>query len=905
MFKNKFLSVAMGALAIFASIASYAQSNRVTGKVVDASNGEALVGANVVVQGTTIGTVADGNGEFSFSAPANNFTVLVSFIGYTQMEVVHNMSDNGSSMGTIKLSSGASSLSTVEVIASRTTEDKPFTYADVTKRDLQVNLGSRDLPNVLNLTPSVYSTNQGGGAGDSRLNIRGFDQRNIGVMINGIPVNDMENGWVFWSNWDGLGDAAASIQVQKGMSPVNLSVPTVGGTVNIITDPASQSAGGMIKSEMGSWGFVKNTIVANSGLIDNKFAMTAMLSRKTGDGFYNGLFTDAMAYYVGASYQIDDNNKLEISAVGAPQRHGQNLYMQNIARYSHEFAASLEGYDLAALDQYREAGRDFNQNYGGVSSTYQGRQYYEMYRRNFTRRYDDSYIMERENYYHKPQVNLNWYHAFSDNLRWNNVVYWSGGNGGGSGTYGSVSTDYSYSGMGIIQWDDEIAQNSNNVDSMYSTSMNRSTGILRNSINQQNTYGAISKLFYDVGNWNFQVGLDYRTAEIAHWREVRDLLGGDYYVFSGNDFDETDASHMKGLGDKVAYDNTNEVNWFSGFGQAEYTSERLNLFGMVGYTTVKYLYTDFFTKADDGGYLTIETENLPGYQLKLGGAYDVTENFRIYANGGYISRNPIFDYAINDGAGVAYDNPENEKIQTIEIGGNYNIGNKIVLSANYYNTAWADRTITRSIRTETGDEDFLFIGGLGQNHSGIEFNAAVQPSRVLRVDLGASFGDWTYAGDVNATYTTYEDGSPVEQQLNLYLDGLMVGDAPMNQLMASVTLNPFNGLSLKADYRSYSKFYSNFSALDRTDEADAGVQSWQIPNYAVLDLHATYDLPMKANGFSIQFFAHVFNALDEVYIQDALDNSRYNSFDDDHDADDAEIFLGLPRNFNIGVAVRF
>ena len=49
-------------------------------------------------------------------------------------------------------------------------------------------------------------------------------------------------------------------------------------------------------------------------------------------------------------------------------------------------------------------------------------------------------------------------------------------------------------------WNAEIAQNSANVDSAWSETENRSTGILRNSINRQNTYGLISKLNYDVSD---------------------------------------------------------------------------------------------------------------------------------------------------------------------------------------------------------------------------------------------------------------------------------------------------------------------------------------------------------------------------------------------------------------------
>ena len=121
-------------------------------------------------------------------------------------------------------------------------------------------------------------------------------------------------------------------------------------------------------------------------------------------------------------------------------------------------------------------------------------------------------------------------------MRLSSVLYWSGGSGGGTGTYGSVSRqiDRRKQDKKKVQSDlglNEIAQNSANVDSAFSDVENRSTGILRNSINRQNTYGLISKLNYDVSDeLEVQIGIDWRTAGIEHAREVRDLLGGDYYV---------------------------------------------------------------------------------------------------------------------------------------------------------------------------------------------------------------------------------------------------------------------------------------------------------------------------------------------------------------------------------------
>ena len=77
-------------------------------------------------------------------------------------------------------------------------------------------------------------------------------------MINGVPQNDMENGWVYWSNWDGVGDATSSIQVQRGLRSLTPTTPSIGGTMNIITDPTNMEKGGKFKQEIGDGGFLKN-----------------------------------------------------------------------------------------------------------------------------------------------------------------------------------------------------------------------------------------------------------------------------------------------------------------------------------------------------------------------------------------------------------------------------------------------------------------------------------------------------------------------------------------------------------------------------------------------------------------------------------------------------------------------
>ena len=121
----------------------------------------------------------------------------------------------------------------------------------------------------------------------------------------------------------------------------------------------------------------------------------------------------------------------------------------------------------------------------------------------------------------------------------------------------------------------------------------QSIGILRNSINRQNTLGAISKLNIDVNeNLQTQVGIDWRTAGILHAREVRDLLGGEYYIDTA-DKNAPDGKSVS-LGDYIAYHNETTVDWLGFYGQANYTSGPLNVYGMVGRSVIGYSYLDHF-----------------------------------------------------------------------------------------------------------------------------------------------------------------------------------------------------------------------------------------------------------------------------------------------------------------------
>ena len=105
----------------------------------------------------------------------------------------------------------------------------PVAVSTVKAAQIVERLGNQEFPEILKTTPSVYATRGGGGLGDGRLNIRGFDTKNTAVMVNGMPVNDMEGGTVYWSNWQGLSDVTSFMQIQRGLGSSKLAIASVGG----------------------------------------------------------------------------------------------------------------------------------------------------------------------------------------------------------------------------------------------------------------------------------------------------------------------------------------------------------------------------------------------------------------------------------------------------------------------------------------------------------------------------------------------------------------------------------------------------------------------------------------------------------------------------------------------------
>jgi len=229
---------------LLVSVISFAQGT-VTGTINDSDLGGPLSGATIVEDGTDNGAIADFDGNFSLAVDGASGNITISYLGYSSQTISYSLSNGSANLGTVSLAPDADALAEVLVVGSGIIDlaagrKTPIAVSTISAEEIQLKGGGNlDLTESMAFTPSATVTGNNG-FGDSQFFLRGFDQTNIAILLNGQPVNSMEDGKVYWSNWAGIADIATTVQIQRGLGASKLAIPSVGGTTNIVMKAADK-----------------------------------------------------------------------------------------------------------------------------------------------------------------------------------------------------------------------------------------------------------------------------------------------------------------------------------------------------------------------------------------------------------------------------------------------------------------------------------------------------------------------------------------------------------------------------------------------------------------------------------------------------------------------------------------
>lgn len=727
----------------------------------------------------------------------------------------------------------------------------PVAVTTITKQEIQDKaVGNVEFPEIMQNSPSVTVSDQSSGFGDGKAFIRGFTEQNTAYLLNGQPINGMEDGNIYWSNWSAMTEVANAVQIQRGLGSSKLAISSVGGTVNIVTKATERRQGGFARFVVGNDSYLGGTVSYDTGLKD-KWGFSVLLNHWQAHRKYAyGTGGQGQAYFVSVGYKPNENHNFNFMIFGAPQWHDQN-------------------YSTKRENQWDLGGGDtkFNTTYG----------YYQGEGKNV-----------RRNYYHKPVANLNWDWNINENANLSTVVYASFGTGGGTSGVGN--------GVGNAASGTLNSRNMIDFDRIYENNLLDSDGIgnnggagiyngaIRSSVNNHFWYGAVTNFGYDTEmGLTFNVGADVRFYKGQHHQQMVDLFGLNGWSqknnFSGENVVVTETfstNPWKALFDyadedqRTNRDYRENLNYQGVFGQVEYTVGGFSIYGQGAISN------QFYQKFDTWNYGGVEHAsekvNKTGWNIKGGVSYTFLEDHAVFFNAGRYSRQPFLDnvFVFNT---VDLQDPEveNEEITGFEAGYRFKARN-FNLNINAYHTEWGNRflylgNVFEDRNGDEVDEEYdQYATGLSQIHKGIEVDFDTKITRQWMVRGYVSYGDWRYK-DSTPFYELADD----QQYQNLAKSGTAeindykVGNAAQFTFGMGTKVDITRNFSMDTDFNYYAHVYENINVLSKNDPK-------KISPFTNVDLGASYEFRFGTQ--KLRFRGNIKNLFNDIYIR-KMDNNGY------------------------------
>ena len=892
---------------LLAAVTLQAQNAKVSGTVFDPVNSKAVSGASVQIGGNE--TKTDNNGFFEFqNIPVGKTSITITVDGYesktTEVEVV-----------TPELKVG-----TVEMKYSNMESNSGLAEVSVSALDFDDENKGQNVAGLLHSGSDVFINTASYTFSAAYFRMRGYDSGESTVYMNGISVNDPENGRPSWSEWGGLNDAMRNKESVNGLSPARFGFASIGGSTNITTRASMQRKQNKLSYSLSSKSYTNRVMYTYStGLMKNDWAFTFSGSRRWGnEGFVEGTFYDSYSYFLGAEKKINNKHSLGLTIYGSPTKRGAQA------------ASTQEAYDILGTNYY-------NPNWG----------YQDGEKRN-----------SKVKNFHEPMAILNHNWNINSKTKLSNSLAYSFGKNAYSALnwYNAADPrpDYYRNLPSYQSADPTITANPDVVNAITEAWQNDPSVSQINwaKLYQVNALGNLegktaNYIVEDRRNDHSQItlssllnykpkdntiitgGLELSKYEGYHFKTINDLLGAsgwkDIDQFAERDFkgdttklqnDLLNPNRIVKEGDKFGYDYNTYVNKGLLWAQAELSLNKLELFvaGNISSTTFWRKGNMANGRDSAGSYGVSDKNKFLNYAVKAGATYKINGHNYVVANLGYLTRAPYVRYAylFPSISSMMIPNLTSEKIASGDI--SYLFKTQIVnLRVTAYQTMFYNGT---KVINYYADDLATFVNlsmtGIDKVHQGFEIGAEVKASSTIKVVAAGAFGNFRYTSRSTAFLTIQNDFVPVVPQ-TVYQKNFYVSGTPQNAMSLGIKYAHPKQWYFNANVNYFDKMYLDFNPIKRTSEALTGLypDDPKIETYTTqekLDGGFTLDVSLgKSININYKYYINinlsVNNILDnQKIVTNGYENMRFvlespNKFQ-------AKYFYGLGRTFFLNLQFR-
>ena len=769
-----------------------------------------------------------------------------------------------------------------------------------------------------------------------RFRIRGYDSDLFSTNMNGVPMENLDNGFTPYGLWGGLNDVLHNKQYTPGLQSNKFDYGGLGGANYIDTRASKQRRQTRIGYALSNRNYVHRfSITHSTGFNKNGWAFSFAGSRRWADeGFTDGTFYDGWSAYIGIDKRINPNHLLSFVAFGTPTQNGR------------QGASVKEMLDIAGTNYYNpywgyQNGKKRN---ASVAKSFQPLSI-------LTHEWKitpKTTLLTAASYLFgdRSTTGLDWYNAADprpDYYRYLpsyqvDPVY-------GQQVLEALRADVN---KRQINWDALYNSNYGNIETI-----KNANGIIGNDVTGHRSLYIVEDRITHTNKFNFNTtfntsinthidltaGLTYENQLNHYYKKVDDLLGGEFYVdlnqFGLRDFPNdpnagqnnlNSPSRILGEGDQFGYNYKISIQKASAWVQTNVKLHALDFF-----ISAQHSYTRFQREGlvksglfPENSYGKSDPHEFYNYAVKAGLSYKIMQGNYLFLNGAYETKAPYFDnaYLAPRTRDFVQDKLKSEKITSVE-GGYVLVAPTVKFRATGYYTKFQNQT---NVLTFYNDDQRAFVNyalsNIGKEHYGVEAGAEVIVYKGLTVNAAAAIGRYRYNTNQLATTTSDNSSEILARNVPVYSKNYYV-PTPQEAYTVGLNYRSRKYWYVNVNFNYFDQMWLDFNPVRRTAAAVNGVDpttpKWneildqtRLKPQHTIDIFAGYSWLMN-NRFKslgkrtfLLFNLGVNNILDNrEIISGGYEQLRFDFAEKNVDKFPAKQFYAYGINFFASIGLRF
>lgn len=771
-----------------------------------------------------------------------------------------------------------------------------------------------------------------------RFRLRGYDADLSSVYINGVPLENLDNGFTPYGLWGGLNDVFRFRNTTYGLSALDYSYGNIGGATSYDARASRQFKQTKFSYSVSNRNYVHRFMFTKStGFTKKNWAFSVSGSRRWADeGFSDGTYYDGWSFFVGVDKKFNDRNILSFIAFGTPTENGR------------QGASTQEMMDIAGSNYY---------------NPYWGYQNGKKRNASIAKSFQPVGILT-DVWKITPKTTLTTAASYSLGNRSVTGLDWYNAPDPRPDYYRylpSWQTDSAFAAQTLYALQNDVNKRQINWDALYlanygnTQTINDVNGIVGNNVTGHRSVYILEERVVHTNRLNgnatlnatinshidLTAGLTYESQKNNYYKKVDDLLGGQFYVdvnqFAERDFgvnsqatqnDMNVPNRILGVGDKFGYNYNINIQKTSAWAQTTVKFSKINFF-----IALEHSYTQFWRVGytrnglyPDNSYGDSKHQNFYNYAVKGGISYKLKSGNFFFANGSYETKAPFFEnaYISPRTRDFVQTDLRNQNIGSVEAGYVMNTPKLRFRATGFYTTFRHGLDVINAYSDIYRTFVNYSLSNIGKTHMGVELGADYRlPIKGLSVNAAASIGRYYY--DTRQLVSVTSDNNAVVLQTNdptIYAKNFRVA-TPQEAYSVGLNYRSPKYWFVNVNFNYFDQMWLGYDPLRRTAAAVNGIDpdskvfhdiidQKELPSQYTLDAFAGWSWLMNGRFKSLKkrtfmtFSVGVNNILNNTHIvSGGYEQLRLDLSQSHPDIFQPKLFYAYGLNFSANVALRF